>query len=56
MNNRRMLPGCQSPTAAAPGDDTAEPIGFLAAPAGSPLLTDAAGTAVGDALPNSRRA
>jgi hypothetical protein len=39
-----MLPGCQAPTAEAPGDATA----------GSPLLTDAA-AAVRTAPPNSRR-
>jgi hypothetical protein len=40
-----MLPGCQAPTAEAPGDATA----------GSPLLTDAARTAMRTGPPNSRR-
>ena len=40
-----MLPGCQAPTAEAPGDGTG----------GSPLVTDAAGTAIRAAPPISRR-
>ena len=40
-----MLPGCQAPTAEAPGDE----------PGGSLLLTNAAGTAMRTAPPNSRR-
>jgi hypothetical protein len=54
MNNRSRLPGSHDPTAEAPGDTTAEPINFLAAP-GSPLLTAAPGAAVRDTPPNSRR-
>ena len=49
---RRMLPGCQAPTAEAPGDGTVDPTD---ATGGSPLLTDAAGTATRAAPPNSRR-
>ena len=52
MKNRRMLPGCQAPNAAAPGDATAEPIN---GDTGSPLLTAAAGAAVRDAPFSSRR-
>ena len=47
-----MLPGCHAPNAAAPGDATAEPIN---GDNGSPLLTAAAGAAVRDTPPNSRR-
>ena len=49
---RRMLPGCQAPTAEAPGDGTVDPTD---ATGGSPLVTDAAGTAIRAAPPNSRR-
>jgi len=52
MKNRRIEPGCQAPNAAAPGDATAAPINGVT---GSPLLTAAAGAAVRDAPPNSRR-
>jgi len=47
-----MLPGCQAPTAEAPGDATVDPTD---ATGGSPLLTDATGTATRTAPPNSRR-
>jgi hypothetical protein len=50
-----MLPGSHEPTAEAPGDTTDDPINFFADPAGSPLLTAAAGTAVRETPPNSRR-
>ena len=49
---RRMLPGCQAPTAEAPGDGTVDPTD---ATGGSPLLTEAAGPAMRAAPPNSRR-
>ena len=52
MKNRRIEPGCHPPNAAAPGDATAAPINGAT---GSPLLTAAAGAAVRDAPPNSRR-
>ena len=52
MNSRRTEPGCHAPNAAAPGDATAEPIN---GDTGSPLLTAAAGAAVREAPPNSRR-
>ena len=54
--NRKMLPGCHAPSAAAPGVATADPINdFAAGVAGSPLLTAAAGAAVRAAPPSSRR-
>jgi hypothetical protein len=52
MKNRRIEPGCEAPSAAAPGDATAEPINGAT---GSPLLTAAAGAAVRDAPVSSRR-
>ncbi|CAN1553785.1 hypothetical protein MCEMAEM6B_02761 [Mycobacteriaceae bacterium] len=54
--NRKILPGCHAPSAAAPGVATADPINDLAAGvAGSPLLTAAAGAAMCAAPPSSRR-
>jgi len=50
-----MLPGCHEPTAEALGEATADPINLLAEPAGSPLVTVAAGAAVRATPPNSRR-
>jgi len=52
MKIRRIEPGYQPPSAAAPGDTTAEPIN---GDAGSPLDTAAAAATVRAAPPNSRR-
>jgi len=56
MKNRRMLPGCHAPNAAAPGDATTDPTNDAEGATGSPLLTAAAaGAAVRDAPFSSRR-
>ena len=47
-----MLPGCQLPIADALGDVTAA---LVNRDADSPVVTTAAGVAVRDPLPNSRR-
>ena len=54
--NRKMLPGCHAPTAAAEGEATAEPLSDATPDAGSPVDTDAAArTGLSEPLPISRR-
>ena len=55
MKNRRMLPGAHPPIAEALGDSTLAVTALASGSTDSPVLVAAAGFAVREARPNSRR-